>query len=124
MKNCAAESSTGGSETATSSNPPALPSASVVIETRSRPELLESGLGGVVRYATKRRRLRELGLRRAAHFRLEEVALRTLAPIPSRSPGTRRRAPVRSGATLCQALRGELSLPVTGGPGMVEASIL
>jgi cellulose synthase/poly-beta-1,6-N-acetylglucosamine synthase-like glycosyltransferase len=49
MKNSAADTSTGGSEAATSSDPPALPSASVVIATRSRPELLESCLRGVVR---------------------------------------------------------------------------
>jgi cellulose synthase/poly-beta-1,6-N-acetylglucosamine synthase-like glycosyltransferase len=49
MKNRAADSSTGGAEAAISSKPPALPSASVVIATRSRPELLENCLGGVMR---------------------------------------------------------------------------
>ena len=49
MKNSAADSSTGGSEAAGSCDPPPSPSASVVIATRSRPELLESCLDGVAR---------------------------------------------------------------------------
>jgi cellulose synthase/poly-beta-1,6-N-acetylglucosamine synthase-like glycosyltransferase len=49
MENSAAGSSTVASKAATSPKPLGLPSASVVIATRGRPELLESCLGGVVR---------------------------------------------------------------------------